>query len=168
MTTITNIYNTISTQYPEAAMVRRGNTNFLAIPMGEDEEGVMQYAKVAVSSLLSKDTKVTTAFNFEAAIAEYSEWEALQAAKANKPKKSKETDPEKEAAKQARLEALLNWVKNEATDEFTSSYAHAALSDVYAGMQVMQVGTDLNTLAKMDEKLTFEKRDGKRYWSYAE
>ena len=73
-----------------------------------------------------------------------------------------------EAAKQARLDELLRWVKNESPNEFTSNDAFTALPDTYAGMQIMQVGTDLNTPAKMDENLVFEKREGKKYWSYAE
>lgn len=168
MNTTANIYTTINTQFADAVMVRRGNANFLAVPMGENEDGVMTYAKVAVSALLSKDTKTATAFDVDAAQAEYTEWVAKQTEKASKPKKVKETDPAKEAAKQARLDELLRWVKNESPDEFTSNDAFVALPDTYAGAQIMQVGTDLNTLAKMDEKLTFEKREGKKYWSYAE
>lgn len=168
MNTTANILTAINAQFTDAVIVRRGNVNFLAIPMGENEDGVMTYAKVAVSALLSKDTKTATAFDVDAAQAEYTEWVAKQTEKASKPKKVKETDPAKEAAKQARLNALLCWVKNDSAGEFTSNEAYTALSSIYEGMQIMQVGTDLNTLAKMDENLTYEKREGKKYWSYTE
>ena len=103
MTTTEMITNILS-QFPGSTMVRRSKQNFIAVPTGENEDGVMEYAKVAVSALLSKDTKTNTAFDFDAAVAEYNEWKEVADAKAAKPKAEKKSgaDPEKVAATNAR------------------------------------------------------------------
>ena len=68
--TTNEMISAILSQFPGSAMVRRSKANFIAVPMGENEDGVMTYAKVAVSALLSKDTKTNAAFNLETAVAE--------------------------------------------------------------------------------------------------
>ena len=110
--TTNEMMTSILSQFPGSAMVRRSKTNFIAVPMGENEDGVMEYAKIAVSALLSKDTKTNTAFDFEAAKAEYEEYAAAQLEKANKPKAPKKSgaDPEKQAAMAARADAALAWL----------------------------------------------------------
>ena len=76
--TMQNIIDTISTAFPGATMVRRSNSNFLAIP-GDVVDGVQTYYSVKVGALLAKDTKVNKAFDFDAAVAEYDEYATKQA-----------------------------------------------------------------------------------------
>lgn len=165
--TTNEMISAILSQFPGSAMVRRSKTNFIAVPMGENEDGVMTYAKVAVSALLSKDTKNNTAFDFNAAVAEYEEYAAAQLEKANKPKAPKKSgaDPEKQAAMAARADAALAWLianpgEHTATDIFN------ALTDAYAGKSVMTVGSDLKPLIAAGT-VQCEKREGKNYWSFA-
>ena len=163
--TTTEMISNILSQFPGAAMVRRSKTNFIAVPMGENEDGVMEYAKVAVGALLSKDTKTNTAFDFAAAVAEYEEYAAAQLEKANKPKAPKKSgaDPEKVAAQQKRKEAALAWLienpgQHTATDIKT---AVECMKDV----TIMQVGSDLKSLLA-DGSVVSEKKEGKNYWSF--
>ena len=163
--TTNEMMTSILSQFPGAAMVRRSKTNFIAVPMGENEDGVMEYAKIAVGALLSKDTKTNTAFDFAAAVAEYEEYAAAQTEKANKPKAPKKSgaDPEKVAAQQKRKEAALAWLienpgQHTATDIKT---AVECMKDV----TIMQVGSDLKSLLA-DGSVVSEKKEGKNYWSF--
>lgn len=166
MTTNT-IYTEISNLFANSAMGRKSKANFLIVPMGENEDGVMTYAKVAVSALQVKDTKTTAAFDFDAAVAEYAEWLSAQQEKASKPKKTKEADPAKEAEKQARQTALLDYMKANEGVEMTATEILDSLPEVYEGKQVMTVGSDLIALSKVEEGLTFETKEGKKkYWVY--
>ena len=61
---------------PGAQMARANKTNFVAIPC---EDGIV---KVSVGTALAEDTKAHKAFNFEAATAEYKDWEAEAALRA--------------------------------------------------------------------------------------
>lgn len=171
MMNITELKNAILTQFEGATMVRNGKakTNFIAIPVGENEDGVMEYAKVAVSALLSKDTKTNPAFNFETAKSEYDAYAAVQAEKAAKPKAAKKSgaDPEKVAAMNARKEAVLSWLIAN-PGEYTSSDIKASLPEVYEGfVGPMQVGTDLKSLMN-DGSVVCEVKEGKKYWHFAE
>ena len=152
-------------QFPGSAMVRRSKTNFIAVPMGENEDGVMEYAKIAVSALLSKDTKTNTAFDFDAAVAEYEEHAAQQTEKANKPKAPKKSgaDPEKQAAMAARADAALAWLIAN-PGEHTATEIKAAV-DCMANVTIMQVGSDLKSLLAAGTAKC-EKREGKNYWSF--
>jgi hypothetical protein len=165
MTTNEMISNILS-QFPGATMVRRSKQTFIAIPMGENEDGVMEYAKVAVSALLSKDTKTNSAFDFDAAVAEYNEYAAAQAEKAAKPKGEKKksgADPEKVAAQAARKEAALAWLI-ENNGEHTATEVKAAI-DPDNKVTIMQIGSDLKSLMQ-DGQIACEKHDGKNYWSF--
>ena len=155
----------ILSQFPGATMVRRSKQNFIAIPKGENEDGVMEYAKIAVSALLSKDTKTNTAFDFEAAKAEYEEYAAAQLEKANKPKAPKKSgaDPEKQAAMAARADAALAWLIAN-PGEHTATEIKAAV-DCMANVTIMQVGSDLKSLLAAGTAKC-EKREGKNYWSF--
>ena len=98
--TTTEIVANILSQFPGATMVRKAKSNFIAIPMGENEDGVMEYASVKVGALLSKDNKTNAAFNLETAVAEFVAYEegvaAKKAEQAAKPKTTKsKADPEK-------------------------------------------------------------------------
>lgn len=164
--TTNEMMTSILSQFPGSAMVRRSKTNFIAVPMGENEDGVMTYAKVAVSALLSKDTKNNTAFDFEAAKAEYEEHAAQQTEKANKPKAPKKSgaDPEKQAAMAARADAALAWLIAN-PGEHTATEIKAAV-DCMANVTIMQVGSDLKSLLAAGT-VQCEKREGKNYWSFA-
>lgn len=164
--TTNEMMTSILSQFPGSAMVRRSKTNFIAVPMGENEDGVMTYAKVAVSALLSKDTKNNTAFDFNAAVAEYEEHAAQQTEKANKPKAPKKSgaDPEKQAAMAARADAALAWLIAN-PGEHTATEIKAAV-DCMANVTIMQVGSDLKSLLAAGT-VQCEKREGKNYWSFA-
>ena len=164
--TTNEMMTAILSQFPGAAMVRRSKTNFIAVPMGENEDGVMEYAKVAVSALLSKDTKTNSAFDFDAAVVEYEEYAAAQAEKANKPKAPKKSgaDPEKQAAMAARADAALAWLIAN-PGEYTATEVKAAV-DCMANVTIMQVGSDLKSLLAAGT-VKCEKREGKNYWSFA-
>ena len=165
--TTNEIVSAVLSQFPGAAMVRKSKTNFIAVPMGENEDGVMTYASIKVGSLLSKDTKTNPAFNFEAAVAEYEAYAAEQAAKESAPKTPKKSgaDPEKQAAMAARADAALAWLIAN-PGEYTATDIFNALTDVYAGKSVMTVGSDLKPLIAAGT-VECEKREGKNYWSYA-
>ena len=98
---------------------RANKTNFIVIPV---EDG---YVKVSVTAALSKDTKSHTAFNYEAAVAEYKAWEAESALKAAeraaKPKKEKGPNLEAQAKRDAlddKIVALPSFTGYTATDIF--------------------------------------------------
>ena len=164
--TTNEIVSAVLSQFPGAAMVRKSKTNFIAVPMGENEDGVMTYASIKVGSLLSKDTKTNPAFNFEAAVAEYEAYAAEQAAKESAPKTPKKSgaDPEKQAAMKARADAALAWLI-ENPGEHTATDIKAAV-DCMANVTIMQVGSDLKSLIAAGS-VKCEKKDGKNYWSYA-
>lgn len=164
--TTTEMISNILSQFPGATMVRRSKQNFIAVPMGENEDGVMEYAKVAVSALLSKDTKTNSAFDFDAAVAEYNEYATAQAEKAAKPKAEKKkasADPEKIAATNARKEAALAWLIAN-SGEHTATDVKAAI-DPENKVTIMRIGSDLKELMQ-EGQIACEKHDGKNYWSF--
>lgn len=166
MTTNEMISNILS-QFPGSAMVRneKAKANFIAVPKGENEDGVMEYASIKVGSLLSKDTKSNTAFDFEAAKAAYEAYAAGVAEKAAKPKAEKKSsaDPEKVAAANARKEAALAWLI-ENSGEHTATDVKAAI-DPDNKVTIMQIGSDLKSLMQ-DGQIACDKHDGKNYWSF--
>lgn len=166
MTTNEMISNILS-QFPGSAMVRneKAKANFIAVPKGENEDGVMEYASIKVGSLLSKDTKSNTAFDFEAAKAAYEAYAAGVAEKAAKPKAEKKSsaDPEKVAAANARKEAALAWLI-ENSGEHTATEVKAAI-DPDNKVTIMQIGSDLKALMQ-DGQIACDKHDGKNYWSF--
>lgn len=165
--TTTEILSAILTQFPGSALVRRSKQTFIAVPMGENEDGVMEYAKVAVGNLLSKDTANHTAFNFDAAVAEYEAYAAEQAEKTSKPKAEKKKsgpDPKKVAAMNARKEAALAWLISN-PGEYPAKDIKDAMPDVYGDITIMQVGTDLKSLMN-DGSVVYEVKEGKKYWRF--
>lgn len=164
--TTNEIFAAVLSQFPGSSLARRSKQTFIAVPMGENEDGVMEYAKVAVSALLSKDTKTNTAFDFDAAKAEYEEYAAAQLEKAAKPKAEKKkasADPEKIAATNARKEAALAWLIAN-SGEHTATEVKAAI-DPDNKVTIMQIGSDLKSLMQ-DGQIACEKKDGKNYWSF--
>ena len=163
--TTNEIVSAILSQFDGATMVRKSKSNFIAIPMGENEDGVMEYAKVAVGTLLSKDTKTNPAFDFSAAVAEYEEYAASVAEKASKPKAPKKSgaDPEKVAAQQKRKDAALAWLI-ENPGEHTATEVKAAI-DPENSVTIMQIGSDLKALMT-EGAIACEKKERKNYWAF--
>ena len=89
-----------------AQNARANKSNFVVVPC---EDGV---AKISVGVALAKDTKTHSAFNMEAAVAEYKAWEAesaLKAAeKAARPAKVKGPNPEAQARRDAMDKAIAD------------------------------------------------------------
>ena len=167
--TTNEIFSAIMSVLPEGStMVRKSKSNFIAVPTGVNEDGVMEYAKVAISTLLSHDTKSNTAFNFDAAVAEYAEYSALQVEKASKPKTTKKTgpDPEKVAAKEARKSELFKWLMQN-PGAHTCTDIKASMPDVYGEIVIMQVGSDAKSLAEENELIVREVIEGKNCYRYA-
>lgn len=165
--TTTEMISAILSQFEGATMVRneKAKSNFIAVPMGENEDGVMEYAKISVGSLLSKDTKTNTAFNFDEAVAAYEAYTAAVAEKANKPKAPKKShaDPEKQAAAKARQENVLAWLIAN-PGQHTATDVKAA-TDPDNTITIMMVGSDLKALLG-EGTVVCEKKDGKNYWSF--
>ena len=127
-----------------AQNARNNKTNFIVVPC---EDGV---AKIAVQVALAKDTKNHTAFNLEAAVAEYKAWEAETALKAAeraaKPKAPKGPNPEAQARRDeldAKIAALPNFVEYTATD-----IRKALGTTVPDNVLVMQVGSAAKRLVE--------------------
>ena len=147
-----------------AAMARQNKSNFIVIPTDEG------WVKIAVQTALSKDTKNHTAFNADAAVAEYKAWEAesaLRAAeRAAKPKAVKGPNPEAQAKRDeldAKITALPAFTEYTATDIF-----NALAGQLPENMLVMQVGSAAKRLVKAGV-LTVTTKDGdkKSYYTKA-
>ena len=147
-----------------AQNARNNKTNFIVIPC---EDGV---AKVNVQTALAKDTKNHTAFNMDAAVAEYKAWEAetaLKAAeKAAKPKTVKGPNPEAQARRDeldAKIAALPSFAEYTATD-----IRNALGNTVADNVLVMQVGSAAKRLVEKGV-LTVSTKDGdkKSYYTKA-
>ena len=164
MISMNEMFSAILSQYAGSAMVRRSKQNFVAVPTGEmTEEGKPIYIAVKIGTLLAKDTKTNTAFDFEAAQAEYAEWQTTQSAKASKPKATKGADPAKQAEKENRKTALLAWMKENPGDH-TCTEMFEALSEVYNGKSVMTVGSDAKELFTAG-LLMKSQENGKNFYS---
>ncbi len=155
------ILNTILA-IPGAKMARANKTNFVVVPT---EDG---FAKVSVSSTLSKDTKSHKAFNAEAAVAEYKAYEAevalRLAEKANKPAKVKGPNPEAQARRDeldAKIAGLPSFTDCTATD-----ILNALAGQVAENVLVMQIGSSAKRLVEKGV-LTSEVKDKKTYYTKA-
>lgn len=168
-----NVVETIMNTFDGAVMARRGSSNFIAIPVGDDKEGIPTYYSVRVSKLANKDTEKTAAFNYDEAVVAYEAHQIEMADKkaaaaaeraANRPAKTKKVDEEKEAAKKARKDAVLAWLI-ENPGEHTATEIYDALPTVYADMMVMRTGNDLNSLLE-DGEVSCRKEKSKKFWSF--
>ena len=164
--TTNEILSSVFSQFEGATLCRKGNSTFIAVPTGINEDGVQTYASVKVSALLAKDTKTNKAFDLASASAEYEAYQARQAEKAAKPKAEKKgADPAKQAEKEKRKGALLAWfVEN--PGEHTCSEVQAALPEVYEGKTVMTVGSDAKELVT-EGALVKRTEKGKNYYAVA-
>lgn len=144
-----------------ATMARSNKTNFVVVPC---EDGV---AKIEVKAALAQDTKNRTAFNLEAAVAEYKAWEAeaaLRAAeRAAKPKTVKGPNPEAQArrdALDAAIVAMPAFASQTATDVFN------ALPEAQRPKTVMMVGSALKRLVEAGIVTAARAEDPKDQKSY--
>ena len=144
-----------------AAYARNNKTNFIVVPC---DDGV---AKVNVQIALAKDTKNHTAFNMEAAVAEYKAWEAESALKAAeraaKPKTPKGPNPEAQARRDeldAKIASLPTFTEYTATDIY-----NALAGQLPENVLVMQVGSSAKRLVKAG-LLTATTREGDKKTYY--
>lgn len=147
-----------------ATNARANKSNFIVVPC---EDGI---AKVEVKTALAKDTKNHTAFNMEAAIAEYKAWEAEKALKeaerATRPVKVKGPNPEAEARRKA-LDAQVAGLPS-FTDYTATDILNALAGQVAENVTVMAVGSSAKRLVEAGV-LTVGNREGdkKSYYSKA-
>ena len=155
------IFELLTANYPDATMVRRSKSNFLAIPDGEGG-----FYSVKVGKLNMKGTDKITPFDYEAAKEEYDAWEAERAAKAAAPKSGRKSgpDPVKQEEKARRQEALVAWMVLN-PGEHTCTEIKESMPEVYGDMTVMTVGSDLKPMV---EGGTVDKvsHEGKSYYIY--
>ena len=159
-----NELKTILSGIEGAQNARANKTNFIVVPC---EDGIV---KVNMQVALAKDTKNHTAFNMEAAVAEYKAWEAENALKvaekAAKPKPVKGPNPEAQARRDeldAKIAALPSFVEYTATD-----IRNALGNTVADNVLVMQVGSAARRLVEKGV-LVATTRDGdkKPYYTKA-
>lgn len=155
------IFELLTANYPDATMVRRSKSNFLAIPDGEGG-----FYSVKVGKLNMKGTDKIAPFDYEAAKEEYDAWEAERAAKAAAPKSGRKSgpDPVKQEEKARRQEALVAWMVLN-PGEHTCTEIKESMPEVYGDMTVMTVGSDLKPIV---EGGTVDKvsHEGKSYYIY--
>lgn len=154
------IFELLTANYPDATMVRRSKSNFLAIPDGEGG-----FYSVKVGKLNMKGTDKIAPFDYEAAKEEYDAWETERAAKAA-PKSGRKSgpDPVKQEEKARRQEALVAWMVLN-PGEHTCTEIKESMPEVYGDMTVMTVGSDLKPMV---EGGTVDKvsHEGKSYYIY--
>ena len=155
------IFELLTANYPDATMVRRSKSNFLAIPDGEGG-----FYSVKVGKLNMKGTDKIAPFDYEAAKEEYDVWETERAAKAAAPKSGRKSgpDPVKQEEKARRQEALVAWMVLN-PGEHTCTEIKESMPEVYGDMTVMTVGSDLKPMV---EGGTVDKvsHEGKSYYIY--
>ena len=155
------IFELLTANYPDATMVRRSKSNFLAIPDGEGG-----FYSVKVGKLNMKGTDKIAPFDYEAAKEEYDAWETERAAKAAAPKSGRKSgpDPVKQEEKARRQEALVAWMVLN-PGEHTCTEIKESMPEVYGDMTVMTVGIDLKPMV---EGGTVDKvsHEGKSYYIY--
>ena len=155
------IFELLTANYPDATMVRRSKSNFLAIPDGEGG-----FYSVKVGKLNMKGTDKIAPFDYEAAKEEYDAWETERAAKAAAPKSGRKSgpDPVKQEEKALRQEALVAWMVLN-PGEHTCTEIKESMPEVYGDMTVMTVGSDLKPMV---EGGTVDKvsHEGKSYYIY--
>lgn len=145
-----------------AQMGRVNKTNFVIIPV---EDG---YAKVEIKTALAKDTANRSAFNAEAAKAEYKAWEAERALrlaeKANKPVKVKGPNPEAQARRDeldAAIVAMPSFVEMTATDIANAVKVSFNVNPMLAGSAAKRL-VEKGILA-----VTTRENDAKSYYTKA-
>ena len=161
--TINELKNMISGV--EGAVYGRTNkTNFIVVPCDEG------FAKVEVKLALAKDSDKRTAFNYDAAVAEYKVWETesalREAERANKPAKVKGVNPEAQARRDeldAKVAALPSFTEYAATD-----IRKALGTTVADNVTVMAVGSSAKRLVEKGMlTVSTKENDKKSYYTKA-
>lgn len=149
----------------EGAVYGRTNkTNFIVVPC---EEG---FAKVEVKLALAKDSDKRSAFNYDAAVAEYKAWEAegalREAERASKPAKVKGVNPEAQARRDE-LDAKVAGLP--AFTEYTATDIRKALGTTVAdNVTVMAVGSSAKRLVEKGMlTVSTKENDKKSYYTKA-
>lgn len=155
------IFELLTANYPDATMVRRSKSNFLAIPDGEGG-----FYSVKVGKLNMKGTDKIAPFDYEAAKEEYDAWETERAAKAASPKAPRKSgpDPVKAEERARRQEALVAWMILN-PGEHTCTEIKEAMPEVYGDMTVMTVGSDLKPMLA-DGSVEKVSHENKHYYVY--
>ena len=88
--------------------------------------------------------------------------------RANAPKKERasKADPEKVKMRAERQAKLVAYLETIAGMTFTSTDIANTCTDIYPDGNVLNVGSDLSTISKSDERLTMEKIEGKKHWTF--
>lgn len=136
--------------FPEAVDVCVSNKNMIAIDTGKvDENGQVVYATIDVTVKDNEATKTREGFSLEAAVNAYNE-KASKATerKAKTPSAPKNTEATEKRNK--RMTALREWWMNEAEESvgYTSTMVKDSLPEVYDGLTIMQVGSDMKLLSE--------------------
>ncbi len=149
----------------EGAVYGRTNkTNFIVVPCDEG------FAKVEVKLALAKDSDKRSAFNYDAAVAEYKAWEAesalREAERAAKPAKVKGVNPEAQARRDeldAKVAALPSFT------EYTATDIRKALGTTVAdNVTVMAVGSSAKRLVEKGMlTVSTKENDKKSYYTKA-
>lgn len=149
----------------EGAVYGRTNkTNFIVVPCDEG------FAKVEVKLALAKDSDKRSAFNYDAAVAEYKAWEAegalREAERASKPAKVKGVNPEAQARRDeldAKVAALPSFT------EYTATDIRKALGTTVAdNVTVMAVGSSAKRLVEKGMlTVSTKENDKKSYYTKA-
>ena len=149
----------------EGAVYGRTNkTNFIVVPCDEG------FAKVEVKLAIAKDSDKRTAFNYDAAVAEYKAWEAegalREAEKASKPAKVKGVNPDAQARRDE-LDAKVASLP--AFTEYTATDIRKALGTTVAdNVTVMAVGSSAKRLVEKGMlTVTTKENDKKSYYTKA-
>ena len=149
----------------EGAVYGRTNkTNFIVVPCDEG------FAKVEVKLAIAKDSDKRTAFNYDAAVAEYKAWEAegalREAEKASKPAKVKGVNPDAQARRDeldAKVASLPTFT------EYTATDIRKALDTTVAdNVTVMAVGSSAKRLVEKGMlTVSTKENDKKSYYTKA-
>ena len=153
--------------FPDAVDVCVSNKNMIAIDTGKvDENGQVVYATIDVTVKDNEATKTREGFNLETAVNAYNE-KASKATerKAKTPSAPKNTEATEKRNK--RMVALREWWMNEAEESvgYTSTMVKDSLPEVYDGLTIMQVGSDMKMLSEMiPTECEMRSMDGKKHY----
>lgn len=136
--------------FPDAVDVCVSNKNMIAIDTGKvDENGQTVYATIDVTVKDNEATKTREGFDLTKCINAYNEKMAnateRKAKTSSAPKNTEATEK-----RNKRMVALREWWMNEAEESvgYTSTMVKDSLPEVYDGLTIMQVGSDMKLLSE--------------------
>lgn len=136
--------------FPDAVDVCVSNKNMIAIDTGKvDENGQVVYATIDVTVKDNEATKTREGFDLTKCINAYNEKMANATERKSKtPSAPKNTEATEKRNK--RMVALREWWMNEAEESvgYTSTMVKDSLPEVYDGLTIMQVGSDMKLLSE--------------------